>query len=496
MKNLYLKIFMISLASLVCYFKINAQIKKSLPVIICGYADGTETGKDSLQLFIQNEFGSGIQAQPHTILKAYAKSGLFKFKTEATDPFYISMFSLGRFPFMSFKWHSISNYMVEPGDSIFIYFDDIKEQIRFSGKGSEKFEWRYKTRTFASVINKTNSTIEKRYNFLFSNLQKRLAYNVATLNSNKGNLSTYAYINLKADAYAPLYEVYNDIAQLKFGRVANLDSVVVNRVMKQYENTLRNFYVDTNKQAIQAQAKITALLMMEKAKAEYVYRQIKALSTPPNVFHLIYQMYPKGLLRDKAMMCHVYEQIPQLKLTEEMILYVRDHVDYIFYKQICQGLADTFGVGKLVRDFTFKDREGQTVTLEDYKGKAIFIDIWYTGCSACRDVAANMPEIEHQFKKNPNVAFISLSIDNNHEMWLKSLDPSNRINYYATPNTHYLITGKGRLHPFIQRYNPTGTYPKLLILDREGKIFDPKPPYPFDKKGQMKLVEILKKAIL
>ena len=47
-------------------------------------------------------------------------------------------------------------------------------------------------------------------------------------------------------------------------------------------------------------------------------------------------------------------------------------------------------------DFTLQDQYGNTHTLDDYKGKVIFLNFWATWCGPCR---AEMPEIQDLYEK-------------------------------------------------------------------------------------------------
>ena len=66
-------------------------------------------------------------------------------------------------------------------------------------------------------------------------------------------------------------------------------------------------------------------------------------------------------------------------------------------------------------DFSLKliDKEGNTTSLEDLKGKVIFMNLWATWCPPC---IAEMPSIEKLYKEmGQDVAFVMLSLDRNFE---------------------------------------------------------------------------------
>lgn len=61
-------------------------------------------------------------------------------------------------------------------------------------------------------------------------------------------------------------------------------------------------------------------------------------------------------------------------------------------------------------NFTVRDINGQTKSINDLKGKVIFLNLWATWCGPCR---AEMPGIEKLYADIPKeqIAFVMLSID-------------------------------------------------------------------------------------
>lgn len=50
-------------------------------------------------------------------------------------------------------------------------------------------------------------------------------------------------------------------------------------------------------------------------------------------------------------------------------------------------MIEDFKSGALVYNFSYEDAQGNEVQLSDFKGKWVWIDIWFTGCGACQYVA-------------------------------------------------------------------------------------------------------------
>jgi thiol-disulfide isomerase/thioredoxin len=109
-------------------------------------------------------------------------------------------------------------------------------------------------------------------------------------------------------------------------------------------------------------------------------------------------------------------------------------------------------------DFNFKliDREGNTISLEEFKGKVIFINMWATWCPPC---IAEMPSIDKLHEEmGDEVAFVMLSLDDDFEK-AKDFDKRNGYDlpiYAPVSNlpamyqssaipTTYVIDAKGNL---------------------------------------------------
>lgn len=109
--------------------------------------------------------------------------------------------------------------------------------------------------------------------------------------------------------------------------------------------------------------------------------------------------------------------------------------------------------------FTIKDLEGNRVSVEDFKGKVIFLNMWATWCGPCR---AEMPSIQKLYEKvdKEKIVFIMLSID-------KDSDLQKVTNY---------MTDKGFT---FQAYLPSGSLPNQLrvpsipttfVISKDGKV--------------------------
>jgi protein SCO1 len=78
-----------------------------------------------------------------------------------------------------------------------------------------------------------------------------------------------------------------------------------------------------------------------------------------------------------------------------------------------------------IPDFAFINQDSQVITQNDYKGKIYLSDFFFTHCpTICPKVKKNMLRILEKYKDNPNVLFLSHSIDSKH-------DTVGRLKFYA-----------------------------------------------------------------
>lgn len=107
-------------------------------------------------------------------------------------------------------------------------------------------------------------------------------------------------------------------------------------------------------------------------------------------------------------------------------------------------------------EFQFKNLKGETFTLNDFKGKIVFLTFWATWCGFC---ARELPSIQKIYEeyKNKGIEFITVSPE----------DPSKverYIKYYNYTFPAYIQTSS--TPPDFR----TQGIPSNFILDREGKI--------------------------
>jgi thiol-disulfide isomerase/thioredoxin len=76
-----------------------------------------------------------------------------------------------------------------------------------------------------------------------------------------------------------------------------------------------------------------------------------------------------------------------------------------------QFAADTAYIGKSSYTFSLPDTSGNIVSMRDFKGKVVFVDVWATWCGPCRAQFPFLKQIEEEYADNKDVVFVGISLD-------------------------------------------------------------------------------------
>ena len=65
--------------------------------------------------------------------------------------------------------------------------------------------------------------------------------------------------------------------------------------------------------------------------------------------------------------------------------------------------------GQPAPDFTLDDLQGQSVSLSDFKGQAVFLDFWASWCGPCIEAVPHLEELKQQ-TRDQKVVFLNISL--------------------------------------------------------------------------------------
>jgi len=127
--------------------------------------------------------------------------------------------------------------------------------------------------------------------------------------------------------------------------------------------------------------------------------------------------------------------------------------------------------GKPSPKFSYNDINGKKVSLDDFKGKLVYIDVWATWCGPCLQEIPSLKELKKDYK-NQNVEIISISIDvqKDFEKWKKMV--ANK----QLDGTQ-LFADNDWKSEFVKAYG-IDAIPRFLLIDENGNILNADAPRP------------------
>lgn len=142
-----------------------------------------------------------------------------------------------------------------------------------------------------------------------------------------------------------------------------------------------------------------------------------------------------------------------------------------------------FKTGQEAINFSYPDVSGKIVSLSDFKGKLVLVDVWATWCGPCIKEIPYLKALEKAFH-DKDVAFLSVSVDQQKDLekWKKFIadEQLGGIQLFAGGGNTVISTA----------YKITGI-PRFMLFDKKGNIIEVDSPRPSDPK----LKEILNKYV-
>jgi thiol-disulfide isomerase/thioredoxin len=126
--------------------------------------------------------------------------------------------------------------------------------------------------------------------------------------------------------------------------------------------------------------------------------------------------------------------------------------------------------GNTAPGFSLKNEIAKNVSLNDFKGKVVYIDFWGVGCGPCIYAIQNSVPKLHELYKNKEVVFVNICVDANEMQWNEALKK------YNLTGVNLIAKGWAN-NPVCKAYNITGI-PHYILIDKNGNIADNNAPGP------------------
>ena len=236
--------------------------------------------------------------------------------------------------------------------------------------------------------------------------------------------------------------------------------------MLQYTNGQINKSLDKPRYDFEFQSKIIELLFSGKLKEYHLAKSVITSleygqwAEAEKAYHQFLERYPNN--RYKQQVKNVYEKKKKL------------------------------APGQMAFNFALKDLNGKVVSLKDFAGKIVYLDVWASWCGPCIKEMPKAKELKQKAKElglDKDIVFLYVSVDADEKSWRKAIEK------YEIDGIHLncledIAKNGGSFSEieFSTNYGVSGI-PHYYLIDREGKFIESNA----DRPSNPELIEKLKK---
>ncbi|MGJ7033823.1 TlpA family protein disulfide reductase [Niabella hirudinis] len=395
----------------------------------------------------------------------------FQFSIDSNNHFKIVL------PLETASYFRIGRNMLylEPGDSMQVFLDrSYPDSARFSGKGSAANIY-LKGTPFpkAGSFIKAGDGISGRFRSNWNNILLCAKERTRLLQSAENISAVFKKLELgriKSDIINSLYYM-----QLYYEDVLPKDS-------------LKTYLEEYDRLAPPLLKKYAAGFYDSQLLVHPVYRNIlrvvKNYSSPDT-------KTAAAPIEDWLLAKKISDQLKQAPNTDSVnsLATAIDNIRSPRYKEAIQNAytqkSFQFIDGQKAKTFPAVDAANKAVSIDDCRGRVIYIDLWATWCGPCIAEQPAFERLKQEYADNNNVVFISLSIDEDIKKWnsyIKSMNlegnqwNTNRLNlkdYFVEELPRYLIIDKNFNVSRIFAPKPSSTDTRKII---DSLISHPKQP--------------------
>ncbi len=365
---------------------------------------------------------------------------------------------------------------VENGNNLIVNFDpkDFKGTLSVTGKGSEVTNYLLAKRDIEKEMMGEGTSVylleEADYKTKFQEIKNALEEKITStegistefIEKEKRNLN-YAYLN-KLNIYKVYHAHYakKPDFEISEGFLADLDNLKFDdeedfKFSSSYKNLVTSHYNDLT----EAKTKEDSTLVQDLVYLE-------------TVSDISNETIKNSLLYDSAKYGVTYTE----NLEDYYNTFMNASTNEAHKSEITESYTKLKSVAKGQPSPKFIDYEnfrGGTTSLDDLKGKYVYVDVWATWCGPCRAEIPSLKKVEAQYH-DKNIEFVSVSVDaeKDHDKWQAMITDKELGGVQ-------LFSDNSWSSKFVEGYLIKGI-PRFILIDPQGNIVSSNAPRPSDSK--------------
>ncbi len=361
---------------------------------------------------------------------------------------------------------------LSPGDHLSLFIDREKpDSAHFEGVGSEVNEYLKSTPypkggSFLNAGRNIKSNIQETVEVVFELAEKR-SIQLANVTNVSAHFKKLEAARIDADALNSLIALNEYFQIMKRIKKDYLESFKkeYNQIVQPYIKTIATkISFESNYLQLQVYREIVPTLLSNLPTNTKNRKQIEDWLQASNLANSF------RLINDRNNKNAVEKQIRQISSAR---------YKHALTEMLQKRMA--FRNGDDAIDFKMLDTNHLPMPLSRFKGKIIYIDLWATWCGPCLQEMPAFEALKAKYKNNTEIVFLSISIDDDREKWMRSLKARN------TKDHQYIIN---RLK--LQAYN-VASIPRSILINKDFKVEELNADLPSSKKITQVLDDLVKK---
>ena len=170
----------------------------------------------------------------------------------------------------------------------------------------------------------------------------------------------------------------------------------------------------------------------------------------PFSYHLLYELQNKtNLFNDKQLttLFNIFDNdVQNSKTGKELKSYIENR-----------------GSRKLSLETISDDKDGKSQTILEKSSSLNMVILWASWCGPCRMEIPELKKIHQEFSQNKNFSMVSVSLDDDKDLWIKALDKE------KMPWKQLLLSSENRTYSK-ELFSYNGSIPTILFIDSKGSI--------------------------